>query len=99
MLQQLLLFLLGYAAFGDVLDRQQHHPAGDAFVADRESIELDRALAEIGEVLLELEALHRRLLGTTAASSWRRPGMSHCPPDSSNRERPWAFAGSSPKTS
>src|SRR6185503_19124162 len=56
MFEQVLLLLLRYAPVGDVLDRQQNHPAVAAFVADREGVELDRAPAPVAEILLELES-------------------------------------------
>ena len=62
-LQQPLLFLLGDAPLGDVLDRQQHHPAGRALVPNRKGIELEGALSQPGKFPLELETLHRHVLG------------------------------------
>ncbi len=61
-LEQPLLLHLGNAAFSNVLDREQDHPAGDAFVANGKGVELDRAPAVTGEVRLELEALEPRVL-------------------------------------
>jgi hypothetical protein len=61
-LQQPLFLLLAQTARGDVLDREQDHPAAQRLVTNGQSIELDRALAEAGEVLVELEPLDRRVL-------------------------------------
>ena len=66
MLQQPLLLLLCCASLGDVLDCKEDHSALAAVVANGECVELDSALADMREGLLELEAFDRHMLGNHA---------------------------------
>ena len=73
MLRELLFLLFDDAAIRNVLDRQQDHPAGGAFVADWQCVELEGSSAEVREVLLELEALDCCMLGDDGGQQAAEP--------------------------
>ena len=49
---------------------------------------MESALADPGEHPLKLEAIDGRAITDNRGKQLPKAGMSHCPPDSSNRERP-----------
>jgi hypothetical protein len=63
LLEQVLLLALDCAPLGNVLERNEDRRAGLVLVADEPRVEQHCASAEVGEIVLDLEIVHRAMLG------------------------------------
>ncbi len=73
LLQQLVLLALEIAPVGDVLHAEQNGRVGAPFVEHLAGVQAHRASSEVGELVLDLVALHHALLGDDLLQEHAKP--------------------------